>query len=163
MTDADFLLSVLADGRAHTLNEILQRSFKERGCGLTVHSRAADLRKRGHEVMNETVPGARRGYGSAYRLISSPAAYSPRDVGPGRDSRLGTQSLPLAESSGEPIGTPAAVGGSPVHFPAGRDDTRISPGQYSPGEPGTGTIRGALPSAPAGTQLSIDAVLEEAV
>ena len=45
MTDVDFLLSVLADGEAHSQAEILRRSFDERGHGLTVHSRAADLRR----------------------------------------------------------------------------------------------------------------------
>jgi hypothetical protein len=52
-TDADFLLRCLSDGQPHTLNELLARSFAERGCGLTVHSRAADLRKRGHTIINK--------------------------------------------------------------------------------------------------------------
>lgn len=51
MNDADFLVAVLSDGKPHTTNEILQASFKERGCGLTVHSRASDLRiKRGMNI-----------------------------------------------------------------------------------------------------------------
>jgi hypothetical protein len=49
-TDADFLARVLADGAWHTLDEILAESFRERGCGMTVHSRAATLRKRGWTV-----------------------------------------------------------------------------------------------------------------
>ena len=75
-TDAPFLLGVLADGRPHTLNEILQASFAERGCGITVHSRAADLRKQGHVVVNETVPGAKRGAGSTYRLVAPEPVYA---------------------------------------------------------------------------------------
>ena len=67
-TDLHFLLRVLGDGRPHTLNELLQRSFAERGCGITVHSRAADLRKQGHRVVNIRVPGAKRGAASAYQL-----------------------------------------------------------------------------------------------
>ena len=71
MTDTQFLLSVLNDGKPHSLNEILLRSLKERGCGLTVHSRAADLRKslreEGYTVVN-TKKGW-RGNGSLYQLV----------------------------------------------------------------------------------------------
>ena len=69
-TDCESLLDVLRDGREHSLNEILRLSFNERGCGLTVHSRAADLRKRGHDVRQRTV--GKRGNGSLYRLIVKP-------------------------------------------------------------------------------------------
>lgn len=48
MNDADFLAAVLSDGKPHTTNEILHASFRERGCGLTVHSRASDLRNKRH-------------------------------------------------------------------------------------------------------------------
>ena len=68
-TDAAFLLRVLSDGKAHSLNEILQASFAERGCGLTVHSRAANLRAQGHTIIHETVKGAERGAGHTYRLV----------------------------------------------------------------------------------------------
>jgi len=71
-TDAAFLLRVLSDGRPHSLNEILQASFAERGCGLTVHSRAADLRNQGHLIVNERVKGAERGASSTYRRIPLP-------------------------------------------------------------------------------------------
>jgi ribonuclease HI len=68
-TDCAFLLDVLDDGEEHTLNEILARSFAERGCGLTVHSRASDLRNRyGYDVEWCNVPGVKRGDGSVYRL-----------------------------------------------------------------------------------------------
>ena len=68
-TDAEFLLRVLKDGRPHELNEILRRSFVERGCGLTVHSRASTLRERGHAVLNWTDGGTRRS--SWYRLVGT--------------------------------------------------------------------------------------------
>lgn len=68
MTDAEFLLEVLRDGEWHSLNQILARSFEQRGHGLTVHSRAADLRDRGH-VVEHRMKG-QRGAGSQYRLLS---------------------------------------------------------------------------------------------
>lgn len=68
MTDREFLLHVLSDGADHNLNEILQRSFRDRGCGLTVHSRAADLRRDGYDVRNWK--DGERGAGSWYRLVS---------------------------------------------------------------------------------------------
>lgn len=68
MTDRDFLLDVLSDGQPHTLNEILTRSFRERECGLTVHSRVADLRHDGYKISNRTVKGMRRGARSVYQL-----------------------------------------------------------------------------------------------
>lgn len=49
-TDATWLEQVLSDGERHSHSEILSRSYVERGCGLTVNSRAADLRKRGRVV-----------------------------------------------------------------------------------------------------------------
>ena len=68
-TDAAFLLRVLSDGRPHSLNEILQASFAERGCGMTCHSRVSDLRAQGHTIIHETVKGAERGAGHTYRLV----------------------------------------------------------------------------------------------
>ena len=92
-TDADFLLRVLRDGKPHNLNEILQRSFRERGCGLTVHSRAAELRtKRGYDIHNWK--DGERGAGSWYRLVGTldeAAATLPVAVsssGPGRTDGL---------------------------------------------------------------------------
>lgn len=78
MTDCDFLLDVLSDGMPHSLNDVLRRSFTERGCGLTVHSRVADLRKRGHVIHCERDPKARRGDAYLYTLtsLSSPSVVS---------------------------------------------------------------------------------------
>lgn len=53
MGDTEYLEYILRAGPA-TTNEILGRSFRDRGCGLTVHSRAADLRRR-LEPLGETV------------------------------------------------------------------------------------------------------------
>jgi hypothetical protein len=81
-TDADFLLDVLRDGEWHSLNEILARSFHERGCALTVHSRASDLRAAGYVIVNEPIPGVRRA-SSRYRLVADdpPATNSPEPQG----------------------------------------------------------------------------------
>lgn len=82
VTDGGFLLAVLADGGWHTLTEILARSFRDRGCGLTVHSRAAELRRHGHVIENRigrtpiAGPG-RRGFErhvSSYRLVARAAS-----------------------------------------------------------------------------------------
>lgn len=71
LTDAAFILSVLKDGQKHSQADLLRRSFNERGCGLTVHSRVADLRKRGHYIVTERVKGADRGEAWTYQLVGS--------------------------------------------------------------------------------------------
>ena len=71
MTDAQFLLSILEDGLPHSHADLLHRSFTERGCGLTVHSRIADLRAKGHTIACDRVPGAERGHAWTYRLLGS--------------------------------------------------------------------------------------------
>lgn len=86
-TDVQFLLEVLDDGRLHTLNEILERSFRTRGCGLTVHSRVAELRKRGHIITNERIPGAVRGYASGYRLQGSGEPLTASSPHPHQEAR----------------------------------------------------------------------------
>jgi hypothetical protein len=94
VTDCEFLLRVLSDGEPHSLNEVLRRSFAERGCGLTVHSRAADLRRQGHLVANWK--DGERGDGSWYRLLNEPDG---REVGPRRSGSLsGQPASPLAAS-----------------------------------------------------------------
>lgn len=50
LSDTDFLLSVLRDGEWHELNSIIATSQAARGHGLTVHSRASDLRAKGHTI-----------------------------------------------------------------------------------------------------------------
>lgn len=69
MTDCEFVLAELADGRERSLNSILAASFAKRGHGLTVHSRVADLRKRGYKIEHRTA--GTRGAGSLYRLVGT--------------------------------------------------------------------------------------------
>jgi hypothetical protein len=73
--DVEFLLTLLADGEEHELGEILQRSIDERGHGLTVHSRAADLRKLGYKVKNRQrrLPSGRTN--SYYQLLGIKDSY----------------------------------------------------------------------------------------
>jgi len=49
LTDAAFMLTELRRGPA-TTNELIRRSYAERGVGLTAHSRASTLRELGHNV-----------------------------------------------------------------------------------------------------------------
>ena len=89
-TDAAFLLRVLSDGRPHSLNEILQASFAERGCGMTVHSRVSDLRSQGYTIDHVTIPGAKRGAGHAYRLVfAEPVFACSIDESAGMAEQLG--------------------------------------------------------------------------
>lgn len=69
MTDTDFLAAALEDGKWHSHTEILNRSLTLRGCGLTIHSRAADLRKRGHVVETRLERDGRGRTLSYYRLL----------------------------------------------------------------------------------------------
>lgn len=80
-TDCDFLERVLSDGEPHNLNAILRQSFAERGVGLTVHSRAAELRtKRSLDVRNWK--DGERGAGSWYRLVGTAEEVGGMVVGP---------------------------------------------------------------------------------
>lgn len=99
MTDCEFLLEQLADGREHTLTDLLRASIDQRGHGLTVHSRVSDLRRQGHDVEHVTIPGAERGAGHAYRLVlAKPEPFSsPVDLGPGLATDSGSASIPLFE------------------------------------------------------------------
>lgn len=45
-SDCAFLLGVLSDGKPHSAHEIRRLSQAERGAGMTVNSRASDLRKK---------------------------------------------------------------------------------------------------------------------
>ena len=86
MTDAAFLLSILEDGEEHSQAELLRRSFEQRGCGLTVHSRIADLRNKGHFIVCRRVQGKTRGDGWLYQLLLSEL---PQSVDPSSSS-IGT-------------------------------------------------------------------------
>lgn len=69
MTDCDWLLELLSDGREHTLTDLIRASIDQRGHGLTVHSRVSDLRGQGHTIEHSTITGAERGARHAYRLV----------------------------------------------------------------------------------------------
>jgi predicted transcriptional regulator len=71
MTDTTFMLELLRE-RPCTTTEILRESFNRRGCGLTVHSRAADLRRMGHTVRCERVGASRGRPVHIYSLIEQP-------------------------------------------------------------------------------------------
>ena len=70
-TDAAFMLRALRRGPATTM-ELIQASYAERRCGLTPHSRAADLRRAGHDIHCTRI-GTHRGRGLwRYTLIEQP-------------------------------------------------------------------------------------------
>lgn len=72
MTDCEFLLDILSDHSWHSTAEILRYSMEERGCGLTVHSRVAELRdprKRGLRIEYRRVAGERAA-AHQYRLVA---------------------------------------------------------------------------------------------
>lgn len=105
LTDREFLRSVLADGEPHSLNEILRRSFRERDCGLTVHSRAAELRREveadGGRLLNWK--DGERGDGSWYRLLlNEPSAVGHRL--PAEGSLSGSVAISAAGDDPAPAG-----------------------------------------------------------
>lgn len=109
MSDHAFLYHVLEDGEWHGQDEILQRSQTERGYGLTVHSRAADLRKKGCVIqcqMQQLRNGRRRSF---YRLValSEPQARGSLSV-PATPTPLGLPST-ADESASPPVGTTAGT------------------------------------------------------
>ena len=74
MTDNELVLAALEyhQGRA-TTNEILVYAFAERGHGVTVHSRIADLRKQGHKIVCGRDGCDRRGRPTwVYTLVREP-------------------------------------------------------------------------------------------
>lgn len=71
MTDNEFLLRVLKQANGWlSQDEIIRRSQFQRGHGLTVHSRAADLRKQGHMVINKMQRGSNGRAQSFYRIAA---------------------------------------------------------------------------------------------
>jgi hypothetical protein len=88
------LLAILDDGGWHTLREIQAAAFAIQGEPMTVHSRAAQLRKQGYVIVNESTP-----FGgsddSRYRLVASPGEFAePHAVS------LSTPEVGAAPSSG---------------------------------------------------------------
>lgn len=114
MTDNDFLLRTLEDGYWHSHSEILAWSFAERGCGLTIHSRAADLRKKGHVLQVELRRESGRAL-SFYRLVGrlDETAASPSALrGGGSGSRFSaavSSSAPSIPAQPLPFEAPTEV------------------------------------------------------
>jgi hypothetical protein len=106
VSDSDFLLRVLQDGGWHSRDSILARSFAERGCGLTIHSRAADLRRKGYSVEVDVRGGTRRA--SFYRLGALEAGSAGRAFGGSGDgvSLLPASSAGSASSASSPVVSP---------------------------------------------------------
>lgn len=61
MTGVDRLLALLSDGEEHTSKELY-------ALGVMVHSRVADLRKRGYRIECRSIPGRTGAEGYAYTL-----------------------------------------------------------------------------------------------
>lgn len=139
--DADFLADVLADGEWHSLGEILERSVRDRGCGLTVHSRVSDLRKRGFVIENRTAANGSGRRDSSYRLISS-------GVPAGGGIVAGGEPISPPPVHSEPFLGPAALpplpGGSPFD---GLECIATSAGPVEPG---------AAPAVAAPEPLTLD-------
>jgi hypothetical protein len=72
MTDAGFMLRVLERGPATTM-DVIQASITERGCGITPHSRAADLRRDGYDIQCRHKGANHKGRPVyEYRLVERP-------------------------------------------------------------------------------------------
>jgi hypothetical protein len=108
VTDAAFMLAVLEErpGEWVSQAELLARSQRERGCGLTVHSRAATLRDLGHNVECQVVRGWDRyqqkhvGRAVSYYRWLAPLAQAEAPSLP--------STPPLGASAGASVGEPSA-------------------------------------------------------
>lgn len=78
-TDAAFMLRQLRAGPRTTM-EIIQASYAERRCGLTPHSRAADLRRAGHDVRCTRVASDRGRPTYCYELRVAPVQLTLGDA-----------------------------------------------------------------------------------
>jgi hypothetical protein len=109
-TDADFMLSVLSETPEEWVPAmvILRRSFEDRGVGLTIHSRAATLRERGHIIECRVDRAEEMRAISYYRIVerNGTALVTPLAEGESRPGESGV-GAPLAGLSG---GSPSASG-----------------------------------------------------
>lgn len=98
MTDAAFMLGMLRERPGEWVPQmaIINRSLDKRGCGITPHSRAAELRAQGWTVENkvEHVNGRRKSF---YRLCSLESAAQPQTARESEASNMG--SAEAADSS----------------------------------------------------------------
>lgn len=126
------LLEILGDGEPHTSSEIL-RGALERCGGMIVHSRVADLRRRGYTIECVHLDDVSSGAGAySYRLLAEPAAAAtdvrdpllrapaPKDSPEEGESAAGVSEFvaPLAVEEGTASGlrsapSPTAVASSP--------------------------------------------------
>lgn len=94
MTGCERILALLSDGRQHSHHELY-------ALNVIVHSRVAELRKRGHDI-----ECSRDGDIYSYRLLTS-LEEPPRLAGPGGSSSEGPSTSPggalSLDSSGEPL------------------------------------------------------------
>jgi hypothetical protein len=106
-TDCEFLLDVLKDHQWHSTSELLRYSIEERGCGLTVHSRVAQLRTdRGLTIEHRRVRGERAN-AHQYRLVATAQAEAEAErLGPDGSPLLGP--LPCGPSPADAVVLPAA-------------------------------------------------------
>lgn len=118
LTDTDRLLAVLADGRPHNHLELY-------GLNMIVHSRVADLRKRGHDVRSwrESHPNGPRYW---YELVGAPLT-------DGESSREGRGSSSVSGSVLDEQGP--IPGGSPACHAGAHDDGSTGEGQAASIEP----------------------------
>jgi hypothetical protein len=123
-SDADFLLAMLRETPNEFVSqaEILRRSQAERGCGLTVHSRIADLRRRGYNIPPALCLRAEDGrVVSYYRILEPPlreagSVVSSFSLGSDGESGFSERGAPLTKGEPSPSKLPpVSVGfrGSP--------------------------------------------------
>ncbi len=80
MTDSEYVLAQLEQGPRDTI-EILVASIRERGVGLTVHSRVADLRRDGYDIRCSVEGKTRKGrLRYEYRLVDAGFVEPPARV-----------------------------------------------------------------------------------
>lgn len=77
MTHGERILRVLADGRWHSTSNIHRQAGN-----MIVHSRIAALRKRGHLIEHEHVPGKQGAAAHRYRWLNIPDEYRAREQPP---------------------------------------------------------------------------------
>jgi hypothetical protein len=130
LTDLDYLEAVLRErpGEWITHAAILTRSFNERGCGLTIHSRASQLRterglnidcktERAWDPETQTYSGRVQ---SAYRLLSAP---NDRPAG---ETTPPSPTPQAARSTGRRYETDGAAGATPADNDESAAETQAS-------------------------------------
>ena len=150
MTDADFMLAVLSEQPGEWISQatILQRSADARGFGMTVHSRASDLRNRGHVIENRCERVGTRVV-SYYRLLPSLSSApdsqaSPLGLG---DCGLGADVSEVAlarPESAEPVSSTQAFLPE-SEGPASLTLFEIRPAEYEPEESSGRDTADAMP------------------